>query len=486
MNIRVIATAVFLQLVSKFPYMFSTRLKDKFRKLDSEVGRWNEPRMPASAGVFENGTVWVTTDVTVRINGKESSAIRKWLHGRDLRGGSRPPAAIDNFSAPGRSSHSGWIPINSDNRTGHRRLDVVSDVNSGLHVSIMHMSAGVCYVTLNFEVSESARESLKGISTSELRARYVFESLNPFKRFQLYTIHSPSSQCDDILIRRVKRIVLETKQTALAILNECGVGKTAPECITVANAFCPDEVPWFEHESRAEDCVRLDLGDKKPAQGVLPYYSLLSRHNFGGLQQRIGSNRFECFAKDHTSQQLSLDALYMVSQEPASRNELGYSADSLSSPVHLSMLIETRQRHQHITQQITPYLLSVKINKKTMRSLYKGSMDIDRLNEELDAIKRGWYFVDNRHHSHANSEIAAQRSENLLVREAIEKRRSLLTSEIEYKNLNWTRRYSKVVFFFVLVQIGISVAVLDWTGEGLKTNIAYRNWVALKSWAFVN
>lgn len=470
-------TELILYLSSRFPLLVSRRLRyfaKSYGKPDSTTMaelRCRENSIK-SASLFSDKMVLKGVSLVAAVGRDDLRKIHNWMRRQGSSAGNYSEShsqAVDSTDLTnGGSNNLGYISFGAANHFAVGNIALVATLPKSCYITTLRLKKGVTYLSLYVALHESASERIFDVDVSEVQRYKCFGSLNPFSpRFSVVEHHDRCSVIDEVIFKNAQGIISEVNQAVAAILQVWGVKKEISEFSSVAD-FCRDSAePYFTRDHVAD----IDVEERHAA---------FERWRGKVFCTDITDDKSEEFLESYITEKVGVDGVFIKSEDFAAtdRDDLYlYSMHSATECyIYLMYVSEANKQFKRCMSIVSPIFLNFTRNtRRNLRILIDASLALNLVQERVGALKDGMHWSDPKYHKVIHGRVLWLESQVNGLRSDIEKRKDLNNSELQLSNLLWTKRYSILVGFLVVVQIALSLVAVDWTEAGKEKNPIYLN-----------
>lgn len=463
---------------SRFPWLVPRLLRflgQDYGKQDSEVMReiYNEENRIKTASIFEGRVSWKGISFVAEIGREDLGKVHKWMSGQPRAGGnysSTHEEGIKSKNLIGASYNNlGFVSFDRPTIFSVGSISIAPQLPKSCYISLLRLKNGACYISLYVKLDDSVNSLVSNVDVRHISRYKVFQSFNPFSpRFAITEHHDRRSVIEKFLYRKANEVVGEAKQAIEAMLEAWGVKRKVDEFSLVADFFREGTGSYFDELS-------LSRSDETSTSIVV-----IERHRGQFLISPLSEDTSEEYIENYIPSQFGVDAIFLKSQvslDTESYRRYDFKSIGITDNyTYTAILAEIYSRFQRCTSNVSPVFLSH--NKKEERDLKKlldSGVELNVIEERLTAVEEGLHWCEERYRKFNRDRIHAIRSHVSSFRKDVERRRDLNNGKLQVKNLIWMRRYSIMVFLFVLVQITLSLLNVDWTDAGRSKNPIYIN-----------
>lgn len=442
---------------------------------DSEVMQeiYIEENHILTASMFEGDVSWKGISFVAEIGRQDLEKVHRWMSGQPRAGGnysSAHEAGVTSKDLIGASYNNlGLVSFERATMFSVGCITIAAKLPKSCYITLLRLRNGACYISLYVSFDGAVNLQISDVDVRHVKRYEVFQSFNPFSpRFAITEHHDRRSVIEDFLYRKANEVVVEAKQAIQALLEVWGVKRKADEFSKVADFFREDVGSYFEDSPSLEN--------EKASTSVV----VIERHRGRFLTSPLSEELSEEYIENYVPSKFGLDAIFLKSQislETESFHRYDFKSVGVTDNYsYVAILTEIYSRFKKCTSKVSPVFLSN--NKKEERDLKKlldAGLELNVIEERLTAVEEGLHWCEEKYRKFTRNRIAAIRSHVSSFRKDVEKRRDLNNGKLQVKSLIWMRRYSIMVFVFVLVQIALSLLNVDWTDSGRSKNPIYIN-----------
>lgn len=460
MSYKLKFTRVLLDTVFKYPFIFPKRLhffaEQYHSNSDFILNKKNKPRTYKTASLLESNFFWNAISFTVLMNNEELVKLKRWKEKKSLRPTSSSLSNIispTSFDREGGWAHIGIIRINEDSFVD----DMASIHMNSLYldmclITLKKYSSGLSAVTIYISLKDIATNLVKSVTPPVMEHFVELESLNFLKRKNnaMYEV-GESTFCEEFLKKNVGKVYDEAWELFQIIQREVNLKINRQDVYCVSDMYLDQVAPYFNMDSNQEAQDEFILlrkfmhfSDKKLSINESESFIMHSRFNYGYF--------------DMTYLNINPESSFQEYNNP--RRRLCSNSDSHLAVIPLLLIIKKVDA------------LSKKINKLKLydnSSMAKSHESLFLLVHELEIIG-GWYKSLSKelplsllsgYKDKVDSilEYQAERAENLL--RTVRSFYSLSENRIQISNIKYSKRYSHVVFVFILIQVTLAAMTID-------------------------
>lgn len=476
--IKIKLTHWILIFSSKFPWLVPSLLRligKDYGQQDSEVIReiYNKENHILTASMFEGDVSWKGISFVAEIGREDLGKVHRWMSGQQRAGGFYSSAhenGIKSNDLIGASFNNlGFVSFDRATMFSVGCISIAAQLPKNCYITFLRLKNGVFYISLYVNFYESVNSLVTDVDVRHVERYKVFQSFNPFSpKFAIIEHRDRRSVIENFLYRKANGVVDEAKQAIQALLEVWGIKRKADEFSMVADFFREGVGSYFDDSPMLEN-------DKTSTSVVV-----IKRRRGRFLTSPLSEDSSEEYIENYVPSQCGLDAIFLKSQvslEIERFDRYDFKPIGITENYsYVAILAEIFSRFQNCTSKVSPVFLSG--NKKEERDLKKlldAGLELNVIEERLTAVEEGLHWCEERYRNFTRTRIAGIRSYVSSFRKDVERRRDLNNGKLQVKNLIWMRRYSKMVFVFVLVQIALSLLNVDWTDAGRSKNPIYIN-----------
>lgn len=463
---------------SKFPWLVSSLLRflgKDYGKQDNEIMRqiYSEENRIVTANMFEDEMSWKGISFVAEIGREDLGKVHKWMSGQPRAGGnysSGHEKGIKSTDLIGASYNNlGLVSFDRATMFSVGSISIAAQLPRSCYISILRLKNGACYISLYVRFDEAVNSRIFGVDVSHIKRYNVFQSFNPFSpNFAIIEHHDRRSLIEKFLYRKTNEVVDEAKQAVKALLEVWGVKRKIHEFSMVADFFREGSDSYF--------CDHSLLEIEESSTSVV----VIERGRGRFLTSPLSEDSSEEYIENYIPSQFGVDAIFLKSQVRSKTEDFHrYDFKSIGITDNYSyalILVGIHTRFKRCTHKVSPVFLSY--NKKVERDLKRlldAGLELNVVEERLAAVEEGLHWCEEKYRKFTRNRILGIRSYVSSFREDVERRRNLNDGKLQVNNLIWMRRYSIIVFVFVLVQITLSLLNVDWTDSGRSKNPIYIN-----------
>lgn len=463
---------------SKFPWFVPSLLRfigKDYGKQDSEVMReiYSEENRILTASMFEGEVSWKGISFVAEIGGEDLGKVHRWMSRQPYAGGNYSSAhekGIKSKDLIGAGFNNlGFVSFDRATMFSVGCISIAAQLPKSCYITILRLRSGAYYISLYVSFDESVNSLVSNVDVRHVKRYEVFQSFNPLSpKFAITEHHDRRSVIENFLYRKANEVVGEAKQAIQALLEVWGIKRKANEFSMVADFFREGvgsyfgDSPLLEKE-KASTCV-----------------VVIERHRGRFLTSPLSEESSEEYIENYVPSQFGLDAIFLKSQvslETESFHRYDFKSNGITDNYsYVAILAEIYSRFQMCTSKVSPvFLRSSKKEERDLKKLLDAGLELNVIEEKLTAVEEGLHWCEERYRKFTRNRIAGIRSHVSSFRKDVERRRDLNNGKLQVQSLIWMRRYSIMVFIFVLVQIALSLLNVDWTDAGRSKNPIYIN-----------
>lgn len=483
-------TKLILFVAKNVPFLVTKRLRFLAQQYEAkssiqvEYEEWDDKVQNAS--LLDKKTDWRGVHFLIPVTKDESKKILNYLkkNGRDI-----------NFSLSDRGVDVGFF------NSGCQSLGIVSFAGNILFpsmnvalladspnycaVDILHLPNGYAYLSLYVGLNYVATERISNIDVTQIERYEAFASLNPFsKKFQAVVHHDRNNQIEAHVFAVSKRVVKETVDVVLVLLEEWGVKKSKSDFTTVADFSRDSQWPYFVSDG----------------ESVPPHRSVIDKDR-GLLAASFPGALGEELVSFSLPAELGVDGIFIHSEdrsEIAENDQYLYSRQSGVQKYAVFLYVKSIEKELAVCADSMAHLFNggSLINKSYFRKVFlwfRGSQSSELglkiliaqglrlkvIEERIDALKKSIHLFDHSYIEYLRSHLVYLSERSIDLRGKIESRHDITNAEVQLSNLNWMRSYSRRMMVLVFVQIFLALIVLDWTSKEPDKNLVRKNFQVL-------
>ncbi len=427
-----------------------------------------------SAGLFADKMVLKGVTLVSALGRNDLRKIHNWMRRQgssaanysELHGRSVNSTDLIN----GGSNNLGYISFGTPNFLSVGTIALVATLPKTCYITTLRLPKGVTYLSLYVALDQSASEKLFDVDVQSVQSYKCFGSLNPFsQRFKVIEHHDRYNAIDEVIFRNARDVVDEVNQAVLALLQVWGVKKDISEFSTVAD-FCRDSSePYFTDHYVADD-------DTVANERHAAFESWRGR----GFCTNITDDKLEEFLEGYVAEKVGVDGVFIKSEVFSATDKDDLYLYNMHSATefytYLMYVDEANKQFKRCMNIVSPIFLNFTRNtRRNLRILIEASLALNLVQERVEALKDGIHLSDPKYQRFIQGRLSWLKNKVDGLGADIEKRKDLNNSQLQLSNLLWTKRYSILVGFLVIVQIALSLVVLDWTEAGKDKNPIYLN-----------
>lgn len=463
---------------SKFPWLVPSLLRfigKDYGKQDSEVMReiYSEENRILTASMFEGEVSWKGISFVAEIGREDLGQVHRWMSGQPRAGGNYSSAhekGIKSKDLIGASYNNlGFVSFDRATMFSVGCISIAAQLPKSCYITLLRLRNGACYISLYVSFDESVNSLVSDVDVRHVKRYEVFQSFNPLSpKFAITEHHDRRSVIESFLYRKANEVVGEAKQAVQALLEVWGIKRKADEFSIVADFFREGVGSYFGDSPLLEN--------EKASTSVV----VIERHRGRFLTSPLSEESSEEYIENYVPSQFGLDAIFLKSQvslETESFHRYDFKSVGITDNYsYVAILAEIYSRFQKCTSKVSPVFLgSNKKEERDLKKLLDAGLELNVIEERLTAVEEGLHWSEERYRKFTRNRIAGIRSYVSSFRKDVERRRDLNNGKLQVKSLIWMRRYSIMVFVFVLVQIALSLLNVDWTDAGRSKNPIYIN-----------
>ncbi|NWD96964.1 hypothetical protein HX871_21270 [Pseudomonas reactans] len=470
-------TDAILYVSGRFPFLVSRRLRYFGRSYNapessSMIELRRREQSIKKAGLFSGKIIFKGVSLVAAVDGNDLKRIHNWMRGQNNSAGnySESHGRVVNSTdlTSGGSNNLGFITFGEPGHFSVGNIALVANLPKGCYVTTLRLQKGVTYLSLYFSLHEAASEKIFDVDVSMVQGYKCFGSLNPFSpRFSVVEHHDRQSVIDEFIFQNTRDIVAEVNQALSAVLQVWGVKKKVADFSSVAD-FCRDGAePYFvdDHSTGADSEGRS---------------AVFERWRGKFFCTTISEDTSEQFLEGYVAEQVGVDGVFIKNEEFSTvdvDDRYLYTMHSATEYYTYFMCVsEADKQFKRCMSVASPIFLSFNNNaRRNLKILINASLGLNLVQERVAALQEGISWSESRYHRFTHSRLAWLKSKVEGLKSDVEKRKDLNNSELQLSNLLWTKRYSVLVGFLVLVQIALSLVAVDWTESGKEKNPIYLN-----------
>ena len=463
---------------SRFPWLVPSLLRfigKEYGEQDSEVMReiYIEENRILTASMFEGEVSWKGISFVVEVGREDLEKVHRWMSGQPRAGGNYSSAhekGIKSKDLIGASYNNlGYVSFERATQFSVGCITIAAQLSKSCYITLLRLRNGAYYISLYVSFDESVNSLISDVDVRHIKRYEVFQSFNPFSpRFAITEHHDRRSVIENFVYSKANEVVGEAKQAIQSLLGVWGIKRKADEFSKVADFFREDVGSYFGDSPSLEN--------EKTSTSVV----VIERHRGRFLTSPLSEESSEEYIENYVPSQLGLDAIFLKSQvilEAENFHHYNFKSIGITDNYsYVAILTEIYSRFKKCASKVSPVFLSN--NKKEERDLKKlldAGLELNVIEERLTAVEEGLHWCEEKFREFTRNRIAGIRSQVSSFRKDVERRRDLNNGKLQVENLIWMRRYSKMVFVFVLVQIALSLLNVDWTDSGRSKNPIYIN-----------
>ena len=463
---------------SKFPWLVPSLLRfigKDYGKQDSEVMReiYSEENRILTASMFEGEVSWKGISFVAEIGREDLGQVHRWMSGQPRAGGNYSSAhekGIKSKDLIGASYNNlGFVSFDRATMFSVGCISIAAQLPKSCYITLLRLRNGAYYISLYVSFDESVNSLVSDVDVRHVKRYEVFQSFNPFSpKFAITEHHDRRSVIENFVYRKANEVVGEAKQAIQALLDVWGIKRKADEFSMVADFFREGVDSYFGDSPLLEN--------EKASTSVV----VIERHRGRFLTSPLSEKSSEEYIENYLPSQFGLDAIFLKSQvslETESFHRYDFKSIGITDNYsYAAILAEIYSRFQKCTSKVSPvFLSSSKKEERDLKKLLDAGLELNVIEERLTAVEEGLHWCEERYRTFTRNRITGIRSNVSSFRKDVERRRDLNNGKLQVKSLIWMRRYSIMVFVFVLVQIALSLLNVDWTDAGRSKNPIYIN-----------
>lgn len=403
---------------------------------------------------------WKAIGVVVAIDHHDLDLIRRWLksnaHPFNYNASRDDEIFKTRYEGGSLYRNLGWIKF--DRKQGMDTLlamEMATSFCKSCYATISMFSYGVNYLSLYFMLDDAATNKVCDVDVSNIARYYSLCSVNPFsKQFKAVQHSDKRGLIEKTLNHNINLVCSEVCAAAIAVLNLWGIDKSRQDLQLVGDFYRDTDQAYFSSS--------LDEGASNET------HEYICKKNFDILDEKITSDTAVNFFTRTLVEGNELDAVFIKSKKQSSfevfDNFLTQGLALYDSHLFIATFFDVAKRHSEIAGFADTALLKNK-NKVEVNYdiLFKAANKLDLLKENIAAIAHAIPRGCTREYAEKARAIADYRlSRANQLKDAIDRRLTVLNSEMQVENLRFNRRYSWLVGLLILVQIGLAALTIDW------------------------
>lgn len=472
-----------LSFAGKFPYLVSSRL----RFMGKNHAESEKPRDPensaiqklraiengiSSAGLFEDGVKWKGVSVVTSLNRNELKKIHKWMRGRDasFSYSERHDRSVTSTDLVNSGSNNlGFVSFDQPNMLSVANISLTVSIPTSCYVTTLRLQKGVTYLSLYIFLNDTATARVSNVDVRNVVRYKNFQSTNPFsKRFSVVEHHDRYGIIEQLVFDNARSVMTEVNQAATALLQAWGVKRKAEDFATTADFV------WDGVGSYFVDSPSVIPSDKETS------HVILTPTTGKFLYKRLSEDCTEQYINGHIADEIGVSAIFLKSEDSSTAEKYNSYLHSAHSSTdyytYFLNVLEVEMQFKNCMRVASPIFFSYKRNaRKNLRVLIESSLSLNLIEERLKALETGINWSDDKYWKTTQAQIQFVKAKVTELKADIEKRKELNNGELQLSNLVWTKRYSILVGFLVVVQIALSLLNVDWSDTGKDKNPIYIN-----------
>lgn len=451
-----------LDVAFRVPFLFTKTFqfyaKEYHSQSDYIINKKLEEPKYKKTSFLESNFYWKAISFTCLINSDELNKLKKWKEKQSLWFNS--PTVSKLLDTRSFDREGGWVSI------GLLRIDqenITDDLNSiymnsphldSVYISLKKYPAGLSALTFYICFKPEVTELVKLVSTPKMTEFIRFSNLNFFSRrlTSVYLLDEVNFS-ETFIKNNMRKVYKESYRFFNIISGEIGIKKKKDELYCISDMYLDQKSPYFDKSHRQE---------KDSLLIVLPK----NRH-FSDV--RFSNNIDESFIVDQYVNISDVDMTYMKICEESTFDEYNNFRKKycFNNESHLAIapLLLIIKKIDKLSNEIS----KLKIHNKN-GSMIKLHKNLFSIVHDLELIDE-WINVLNKNMPHSLLSGYREKADGILknqgervmgLKKIVKTFYSLSENRVQISNLRYNKRYSMVVFIFILIQVFLAAMTINW------------------------
>jgi len=462
MNYKSKLMVFLLDVAVKFPFLFSKDFKylaEEFHSKSQYVTEKNSEKMKYSkVSLFDSDFFWKAISYTCLINSEELVELKKWKEKNSLHYSSHNISKIldtRSFDREGGWANIGLIRVDKENFTDDlNSIYMNSQYIDSVYISLKKYPAGLTALTFYILFKPEVTDLVKLVTPPKITDFVSFGDINIFSRkINSIYLSEEGNHCENFIKENIEKVYNESWALFNIISRSIGIKKNVNDVYCVNDMYLNQTAPYFDRNlSRAENNLLV----------ILPKMRHFS-------DQKLSENTDESFIIDTYFNIKGIDMTYMkicneseFDEHNNFMNKYCSNNESHLAVVPLLLLIKNIERLSNEISQ-----LKLHNTKGSMVKLHKKLFSIVH---ELELID-GWIkylkkdlplSLVSGYKNRMDGIMQYQGGRVQELKSIVKTFYSLSENRVQISNLRYNKRYSIVVFGFIIIQVFLAAMTIDW------------------------
>ena len=461
-------TQTILDMAYKLPFIFPKKMEYFSREYNSKseyiVNKNNEPPKITNVSLFEGDFFWKAISFSMLVNNLELEKLKSWREKKSLFFNRSERLNIDSNSF---DNNGGWINIGilriNDNGFQDDLKPVYTDNNNfkSVYITLTKYSSGFSFLTFYVYLNEDVTNLVRSVPVPRMKYLVELDSFNLWSSKGLGMImHDYENYAEQLINHNIKSVNDKAFELIDYLLSEIKIKKNKKELYCVFDFYLNQTAPYFNDEVFSSTQQHLVIH---------PKYKKFN--NF-----KMSEEDDDSFIRDYRHNIKGVDLMYLKTCPESQFSEynnfkLRYCSNAGSHLAIVSILLLTKKLDALSENLNNSRLHDAKVSMdKLHERLFSVSYELKMIKAWLKPLRKEVLFnLSPSFINYARKEMEYQISRIDDLKEVTDEIYSLSENRIQINNLRYNKRYSLVVFIFILIQVALAAMTIDWG----KKNVWY-------------
>ncbi len=469
MRLKYRLNMLLLDVAFRFPFLFTKTFQFFANEYHSQseyiLSKKSEQPEFKKTSFLESNFHWKAMSFTCFINSDELNKLKIWKEKQSLWFNS--PAVSKLLDTRSFDREGGWVNI------GLIRIDQESftdDLNSiymnspyldSAYISLKKYPSGLSVLTFYILFKPNVTELVKLVPAPKITEFIKINNLNFFsRRLTSVSLSDERNFLESFLKENMRNVYKESCRFFDIISREIGIKKGNDELYCMSDIYLDQKPPYF---------------DRHPQQGKKDLLIFLPRGRYFS-DARLSDNNDESFILDPYVNVGGVDMTYLKICEESTFDEYNNfrKKHCLNNESHLAIipLLLIIKKIDKLSNEISKLKIYNKSGSmiKLHKNLFSIVHDLELIDEWINILNENIPLsLPAGYKDKSDSILKAQGRRVLSLKKTVKTFYSLSENRVQISNLHYNKRYSVIVFIFIIIQVFLAALTIDWG----KTNVWY-------------